>query len=104
MLWSADVQPVPQGTNGPSNYLSAGQYFISLCVYHDLYGLTTPAFASARRFCGPALGLFSHLVTSRNGKISIPFDFDSTWNSIQINHGSKFNASLLTVFFYSPSI
>jgi len=38
MLWSAVHQPIGQGTNGPSNYLSAGQDFISLCVYYDLYG------------------------------------------------------------------
>ena len=39
-LWSAVGQPIGQGTNGPSNYLSAVQDFISLCVYYDLYGPT----------------------------------------------------------------
>ena len=38
MLWSAVHQPIGQGTYGQSNYLSAGQDFISLCVYYDLYG------------------------------------------------------------------
>jgi len=39
MLPSADDQPVGQGTKGPLNYLSAGQDFISLCVYYDLYDI-----------------------------------------------------------------
>jgi len=43
MLRSAVHQPTRPGTNGPSNYLLAGQDFISLCVYYDLYGLTEQA-------------------------------------------------------------
>jgi len=40
MLWSADVQPIGQGTNGLSHYLLADQDFIFLCVYYTLYGST----------------------------------------------------------------
>ena len=40
-VWSADVQPIGQGINGPKIFLVAEQDIISLCVYYDLYGGST---------------------------------------------------------------